>query len=689
LAFCGAATVAHAQDGDAASEEVVVTAQRREQALADVPQPVQALSETALRNAGVTNLIDTVQLIPSASVPAQISAGTEVYQIRSVSAGQAIGDSTVGFYLDEFGFSIPSYPFAPSTNLYDVQRVEVLRGPSGTLYGQGSLGGTIKVLSNPVDLDVFEGSVAASASGSSIGTPSASGDAMVNIPVVEGEFAIRAVVGASHRGGYVDIPALGMKDANDSTTISGRVKAMWQPTERLRIGASYWRNETEQGFTNRMDSFDPPAANDKGYGESPLEYSLYTFDVTYDFDFATLMAASGYLDQTSSLVAIGDQVGFGNYVITSATGVKSFNQEVRLTSNSEGPLNWIVGAFYRDAEVHLDQDFLLADLPLQAIQDNTTNSKSWAIYGEVSYGFLDESLIATIGGRYFEEKRDLEQNSSTTIGGAPPILGTATVEGDSSTFNPRFNLAYHVNDDGMVYAEIAKGFRSGAVQGEAAVASLAAFGVDAQISLGADTLWNYEIGTKWRLFDRALTFELALYYFDWSDAQLQFSPAGLSAIIQAGDVVGKGVDLTLIYRTPLDGLTFQFAGNYNSTETENTQPAVAATLPWLADGNQLPGSPRHSAALIADYRVPYGDTGFEVFFNARYQYRDHQRDIVSGKHSAVMHTGSLRMGFGNDEFDVTLFCDNITDERGPSDINSNRFVTPYPREIGVSVNARF
>jgi hypothetical protein len=87
--------------------------------------------------------------------------------------------------------------------------------------------------------------------------------------------------------------------------------------------------------------------------------------------------------------------------------------------------------------------------------------------------------------------------------------------------------------------------------------------------------------------------------------------------------------------------------------------------------------------------VPYGDTGYEGFFNARYQYRDHQRDIVSGRFSAVMHTGSVRMGFGNDDFDVTLFCDNITDERGPSDINSNRYVTPYPREIGVAVNARF
>jgi iron complex outermembrane receptor protein len=459
---CAEAADALSQPGGDSTQlsEVVVTVERREQTLMNVPQAVQAITGAELQRQGYTDLIDTIRMIPGASIPATISAGTEVYQIRGVAAGQAIGDSTVGFYLDEFAFSIPGLPFAPSTNVYDLQRVEVVRGPSGTLYGQGSLGGTIKVLTNPPKLDVWEGSLELSGSTTSDGAPNGSGSGMINIPLEPGKMALRGVFSVDHLGGYVDLPHLGEKDANYKTEIFGRVKLLVTPTDRLRIILGYWHDDVQQGVTNRMDSFNPPTANDTGPGKSPLSYSLYTSDIEYDLGFASLLSSTGYLDERFFLVAVGSQPAFGNYNITTGNYAKSISQEFRLTSKAEGPLNWVAGAFYRDSKILATSSFSVTIPGLTATSDNLTTSKSWAVYGEASLKMFGGHLIPTVGGRYFSDDRALHENSGLLLYGPPPQnLGPflETINGTNSAFSPHFNLAWHPNSQGMVYVEVAKG----------------------------------------------------------------------------------------------------------------------------------------------------------------------------------------------------------------------------------------
>jgi iron complex outermembrane recepter protein len=185
-----------AEQQAASSTEIMVTAQRREQAISDVPQAVQAVSGERLQSLGIEQIEDVIALVPSATIGSTISVGSNVFQIRGVAAAETDGDPTIGFYLDNFAFSLPGRPYAPAVDFYDLQRVEVLRGPSGTLYGLGSLGGTIKVLTNDPDLYAVQGSARLTGNITDGGQPGGSGDAMINVPLAEGKSCSNWAAGA-------------------------------------------------------------------------------------------------------------------------------------------------------------------------------------------------------------------------------------------------------------------------------------------------------------------------------------------------------------------------------------------------------------------------------------------------------------------------------------------------------------
>ncbi|BCW90859.1 Vitamin B12 transporter BtuB [Alphaproteobacteria bacterium SO-S41] len=680
--------------GSNAEEEVVVTAQRRGQVIMDVPQPVQALTGRALESGGIKDLAQIVQMVPGSSIAAKISSATETYQIRSISAAETTGDATVGFYLDEFAFSIPGRPYAPSTNIYDLERVEVLRGPSGTLYGQGSLGGTIKVITKAPDLDSVSASVRASIGVSEKAALSSSADLMVNLPIISGELGIRGVLGYNRIGGYASVPALGLKNANAAETLSGRVKLLWKPSEKFDVTLAYWRNDTQQDFQNRLDSFDPPALNDLGYGNAPYDYSLYSSEIRYDLGFATLLSATGYVKQNINLFSVGRLSTLGDYTVNGPNETEGFVQDIRLTSNGDNFINYVAGAFYRDAQnaYSLDLDLRTAGFRQSGLQ--LTSSKTWAVYGEVSVNWLNGKLITTLGGRYSEEERTLDQNTQVLYYGPPQRIDgpfTNQVTGDGKTFNPHFNVTWKPSEDGMIYVDVAKGFRSGAVQPSSNINVLRnRLGIISANPLEPDTLWNYEIGLKWRFFDGDVNFEASLYSFDWTDAQLEYAPLGAGYIIQVGKVEGKGLDISATWRTPIEGLRVTFAGNINRTTLDGVLPSITTTAPWIRNGNQLPGTSKGTASVVLDYTTPIGDTGYDFFVNARYSHRGRQQSLSTlGKYAPELDIASLRAGFGNDNYDVTFFVENLTDEIGPSTYNGDRLTIVYPRQVGITFNARF
>jgi iron complex outermembrane receptor protein len=702
---CLLAGAAAAQSGGGAANpeasaslgEIVVTAQRREQAINEVPQPVQAVSGAELQAMGVGTLEDSIRLIPSATSGAAIGAGSTTFQIRGVAASETDGDATVGYYLDNFAFSMPGRPYAPVADFYDMQRVEVLRGPSGTLYGLGSLGGTIKVLTNDPNTEELEGSLRGSLSDTSGGDTNYSGDAMINVPIVEGRAALRGVVSYKRLGGYADIVPSGEKNGNAAKSFTGRLKLLAKPTDNLLIRLSYWRNKSEQKFSNRITFIDPPRL-DQTFGEANSDYDLISGDIELDLGFATVSSSTGYIKNT----VISNNGGFiplpiGNFISLWPLVAKNFNQDLRLTSNGDGPIRYIVGVFYQDGSTKGGQSVKLPDFAIpgnvgiETNNDNKLSSKSWAVYGEVTYGALGGKLDLTVGGRYFEERRRFEQNSSLVLnelGVTIPTVGTNKAK--NNTFNPRFNVAWHVNDDGLVYVEAAKGFRSGAITSQALIdAANAAIGTSFSSSSPPDTLWNYAAGLKWALADGTVNVDVAAYYFDWKNAQLELSPALQTIIAPTGDVRGRGIDAAIAWRTPLDGLTLQVSGNVNKTELKKVSTTLSTSLPWVVNGAQLPGSAKNTFAISASYDAPLGSSGYELRTNAMLTHRAKQQSIFNGAYAPSIDLLSARIGLGMGAWTATLFGDNLTNEVGPISRPGGQNVIPFPRTVGVSLEYKF
>ena len=215
-------------------EEILVTANRTEQSINDVSQAVQALSGDDLQDLQITDFEQMIDLIPGAVQNSSISQGSNVYSIRGVASAETDGDATIGYYLDNFAFSLPGRPYAPVTDIYDTERVEVLRGPSGTLYGLGSLGGTIKVITKDPVIGEFEGSFKATLADIDDGDSSHTGDLMLNIPLSENA-ALRGVLSIKDIGGWAEIIPSNQTNGNPYDGITGRLKLLLEPSEYLNI----------------------------------------------------------------------------------------------------------------------------------------------------------------------------------------------------------------------------------------------------------------------------------------------------------------------------------------------------------------------------------------------------------------------------------------------------------------------
>ena len=674
-------------------EELVVTATRREQNLADVSQAVQALLGDELLDMGVTNLEEAIQLIPSAMYNSTIGAGSTTFSIRGVAAGETDGDATVGYYLDNFAFSMPGRPYAPVADFYDMERLEVLRGPSGTLYGLGSLGGTIKVLTKNPNLDETEASGRLTGSTTKGGEENWSGDLMVNVPVVPGKVALRGVISYEELGGYADIIPSNEKNGNPSETFNARIKLLMQPTDKLSVQLTYWRNDSDQDFSNRITFFDPPSV-DQTFGEILSDYSLYIADIEYDLGFATLQSTTGYIENDVISNNGGFIPGIGNFSSLWPLETENFNEDLRLTSNGDGPFSYIVGFYYQDGETAGGQDVLLPDFGFNGVnRDNKLSSEAWAVYGEGSFSAVDDRVVVTVGGRFYEEKRRFDEDSVlellTPITGLPDPVVIPTVATDrakENTFNPRFNIAFYPNDNGMIYVEAAKGFRSGAITSSAIINAVNAVrGTEFENSSPPDTLWNYTVGLKWSLGDGVLDVDIAGYHYDWDDAQLVFSPALQSSVVPVGDVEGKGIDVAAVWATPVDGLSVQATANFNDVDLDNVDPLVTAAFPYLADDNRLPGTAKRTVAVRTIYERALGVNGLSLRANALWTYRSEMQSLFDGRIAPSIHRVNAQIGVGNDRWEVAVYGTNLSDEVGPLARPGGQEVIPFPRTFGLSL----
>lgn len=698
LAVAFGAPVAMAQSSSShAMEEIVVTAQRREQSIRDVPQAVQALSGQDLKDSNVVRLGDVIDMIPSASEVTSISAGSTAYQIRAIAPAEGLGDGTVGYYIDNLAFSMPALPYAPAIDLFDTERVEVLRGPSGTLYGLGSLGGTVKTITRDPVLDEFQLSARTTSAWSEDADQSYSGDIMVNAPIVTDRLAIRGVLNYRKRGGYAELLAFNKDNGNPERRRSGRVKVLAKPTDDLSIKLAYWNMKSRQDFFDRVTFANPPRTNNT-FGRGASNYDFYIGDVEYDLGFGLLQSTTGYIraslsDDNNGSIALP----IGSFESQIPQDSKVFNQDLRISGMAmDDRLDYIAGFFYQDGETAGGQKVILPEntqvpgnVGLETSNDNVTDSESWAVYGEVTYRAESVPIAVTLGLRYYEEKRSFDQNSVLRfLGTGQEILTVGTTSTDENSLNPRINVAWHPSEDGMVYVSATKGFRSGMLNSDALVgAANAALGTNFDSANEPDELWNYELGAKWTFADGALDLSAALYYIDWSDAQVAISPAAQFIIVPMGDVEGTGLDLEATWRTPIDGLTLSMSGNVNETELQNVDPLIQAStapnLVYMKNGNQLVGTTKRTFASILNYRRPLGAEGWMMNYNLRYSYRAKQQSSYDGRYAPSLNMMSTRLAFESNRYEFSIFADNLTDEGGPVNVPGGQNIVPFPRSYGI------
>lgn len=678
------------------SGEIVVTAQKREQALLDVPLSIQAISGAQLEESGTKELNDLLESIPGASSVSRSAPGFETIQIRGIASGTT-GDATVGYYVDDVPFSVPNLQLAPPSRLFDLQRVEVLRGPQGTLYGQGAMGGTIRMVTASPDYDDVLGRFQFELSDTAGGKPSAAVDGVVNVPIAPGTVALRVSGGYELVGGFVDIvqPVAGVpttikKNANDTRSWNIRGKLGIRLSDALSVELGAWRVENKLDYRNTMDSVDPEIYdNSTGpYGRPNYintDLTLLSAVVNADLGGAQLVSSTSYIDSVLDFDA--SFLAGGILRNQSRFNTKAFTQELRLSSTGDGPFNWLVGGYYSDGKNESDIClglFLDCAVPFPPFNINSAGkltTKAYAVFGELSYAMFDDRLVATVGGRYFNDKRRLSGIDRYT---ALPTSDRGTFD----TFNPRANLSFKITDDILVYGNVAKGFRSGSFQTEAqAAAASAALGIPVSTAVQPDKVWSYEFGAKGKLFDGLITLDSAVYWIDWSDIQLQSTLNGVATVTNGGNARSKGVDLGIILK-PAQGLSLQAVGNINSTEFTSVLPAIVALNPLAAPGTRIPNVPKKSLNLSANYSWSFASWGGDGFLSGGYVYRDKQLDST-GLVSDELNEFSVRAGVGKDNWKFQIFGENIGNNRSAL-VRTTLGVQPnFPRKIGARFSVDF
>lgn len=674
--------------------EIVVTAQKREQQLQDVPAAVSALSEARLEELGGTQLRDVADTIPGLELQSD-RAGETRTSIRGISeiGGGAV---SVGVYIDE----IPVSTFtAEGVNLqtFDVDRLEILRGPQGTLYGEGSLGGTIRIITNKPDSTAFAANLEATGLTIDHGGSGLQASGMVNVPLVEGLAALRGVALWRDMPGWIDNVPTGRTNVNDEQSFTGRISLRVTPASGLILDASYIRQDVDSGGPS---SGDDQFRNFAGTPEPRSDsFDLLNLTAAYDLGGATLTSATGYFDRSSlssnDFTAVAPLLSliFGAPIstarITRPNDQRVFSQEVRIVSDAAGRLDWTIGAFYKHDELVIANSTVTSPaLPVSVFElrvDETATQ--WAVFGEVDFA-LTPRLHAVAGLRYFSEDRDIR---STISGLLPLLLSGASandlpVNSSEDVLTAKFSAYYEASDDVLVYGTASSGFRAGGINPNAFLFP------GAPTSFGPETLWNYELGARTSWFGNRLIVNLAVFDIEWDDVIVNAISGDplFSFSVNGGKAHSRGAELELL-ATPTRGLQIDATATFTDAEIDETRPIGTTPLAATA-GARLPFVPRHRLHAGAQYRFPIA-AGLDMRFRVD---ASHVGRTYSGIDNAATGINEpygkldLRVSLLGRSWEATAFVDNLTDARGElAATGPGTSLTIPPRTFGLTLRKRF
>lgn len=567
-------------------EEVVVTATKRASTIQEVPFSINAQSQEDIQRSGATNIEELSRNVAGLIVQ-NLGPGQSQVAIRGVSAGQIIRDQPgvkeqVGVYLDESVISLSL--FTPDLDLYDLNRVETLRGPQGTLFGSGSVGGTIRYITNQPEIGVSSGSMEFDVNTVTDGNEGGHVKGMVNVPLTDNT-ALRLVGYSTEYAGFID--ALGEngdidKDVNSGNRSGIRAALRWEASDNVVITPRVVFQQVEADGFNRQEVFNlyanpytttrPAIQLDEReqYLLQPERFeddtTLVDLTIEVGFDSFDFVSVSSFLDRdilvsrdASALTgSVSVDLGYPDDAVLlpsnlrDTTQLEQFTQEIRISSNSDSRLQWLVGAFYSDVERSYAQrlptpgydfytDLILGGGTSDAVRNGFPELNSpfnsnlpydieqLAVFGELTYDVSDK-LSLTLGGRWY----DFEEERTITTGGLFAAGDSGVVDKtDSDGFNPRVLAAYELNENVTLNAQASQGFRLGGVNdplntGLCSAGDLATFG--GFQAYDDETMWNYETGFK-ADWDNGVTLNFAVFHSEIEDLQVTLDAGSCSSRI--------------------------------------------------------------------------------------------------------------------------------------------------------------
>jgi iron complex outermembrane receptor protein len=724
------ARAANASTGDSSSlDEIVVTANRvGEQSLQKIPMAISVLSPAELDAKGLGSVSELVRTLPSVNMQS-LSPGENDIEMRGlvtdgVEPTNAQERSLVAIYLDDA--AITQQAFNPDLHVYDLERIEVLRGPQGTLYGAGSMAGTIRLITKKPDSNTFSGDGDISVSQTEHGSTNYSVRGVLNLPLIEDKLAARIALYRSDDSGYIDNIGANVRDSNPDYSTQGRLAIRWQPTDTLTFDAS--ATFARLNALGRNAIF--PQLGSYTYSSlTPEQFSdyfkLYNLTADWDISFAHLISSTTNIQRqfaenetsqyfTESYLLPGILLPSNS---NSSNDVHEFQEELRLVSRPDQQLRWITGAYFERETRFFPQNIPTPGFDAvygAEIGDPTFNSQTlygtpspndifygtinlteqqFAVFGEATYPILPK-LDLTLGVRYFNFHDDFSLYFVGVAGSiALGVPDTGRGFQQSSGANPRAVLSYTLTDDVMIYGEAARGFRYGGVNEPAPVVFC---GSGVPQSFGPDSLWSYTLGEKGKLAGGRLTMDVDAFYIDWRDVQTIHNLACTYYYAEnQGRIRSQGVELESKLRVTSQ-LSIGLSGSFTDAVANGSIPNVDAV-----NGDRTPFFPRVIVALKVDDGIPV--PGGRILLSADYTWRSSAytefnpgdplyREIPESKEL------NASVAYDTGRWSVSLFGTNLTNDEEISAIEANTYgaVQPgdvwfrgRPRTIGVHLHARF
>jgi iron complex outermembrane receptor protein len=773
------APAAEGETSSDATSEVIITATKRASTVQETPISISAVSGDDLQARGTASLAALAQGTPGVSLKTEGPSQTEIEMRGMTSSGG--NSATVGFYLDDIPLAGPASAqnghVVIDPDLYDLNRIEILRGPQGTLFGSGSMGGTVRLISNQPNLSQFQATAQSVLSGTDGGGFNHKDNLMVNLPLIDNTLALRVVGSEDYTSGWIDrivanpFPLVGgnpegtvrgnvqdapiekqYPDSNAYQIYTVRATVLWKPTENLSVTPSYFHTTSTQNGISAYDS-DPgtethyqpfdiaePLTDSLTAYSLNVNYSFSTFDVTsstarWTRNSTQVEEASEAFNNPLEGITYNSENGLPNPGYYGATGsgpehgievdpTHQFSEELRLASTGNGRASWVTGLYYSDFyslwtfngttpnySSYMDLGTLApATTPNWFDAYSPTTLKQYAGFADVTYALTD-ALKVDVGARV----NHYNYRFSSCLSGWGSANGAATpscsglIALSSTSFTPKFNLAYTFSPDLMAYATVSSGFRPGGGNAAYPTTGTAWGGAFQQQGYTSgkwpstyepDRVVSYEVGEKSRMLDRRLTVNASLYYEDWRHVQLEAYPNDWALNINGNYASIYGADIDMLADLGA-GFQFEVAAGY-LYEYLNGGPHWVITpvhrMPEVAPESGT-ASLAYTKALGASYlftaRLENSYTGprYSIFFSDPYEFTGTYKQLPA--YDLI----NIRAGVGlSDKWTASLFVNNVTNkhvalesmftENEPQP-DFTRIETNQPLTAGVDLTYRF